>query len=115
MKTNASTAILAISLAIMIFAVPALGEETKALETRAKLETLIDKYIASCGAKSNMLHSRSENIRNAAVRSCRIANFCMTSREALVDEMMENNVEPKPHKVSRFLREKFRVVVLAKE
>ena len=115
MKAKASAAILVIVLATMIFAVPAIGDETKALETRAKLETLIDKYIVSCGAKSDMLDSRSEAIRKSARRSCRVANFCMASRELLVNEMLDNNIEPKPYKVSQFLKERFRVVVLAKE
>jgi len=105
----------AIALVAIIIAMPALGNDSEALETRAKLETLIDRYIASCGAKSEMLNSRSENIRRSAIRSCRIANFCVTSKEALVKEMLEKNIEPKPYKVSQFLNEQYRVVVLAKE
>jgi hypothetical protein len=62
-----------------------------------------------------MLNSRSENIRKSAIRSCRIASFCVTSKEALVKEMLENNIEPKSYKVSRFLNAKYRIVVLANE
>jgi hypothetical protein len=115
MRIKVSMVLSAIALVAIIFALPALGDDTKTLETRAKLETLIDRYIVSCGAKSEMLNSRSENIRKSAVRSCRIANFCLTSKEALVKEMLENNIEPKPYKVSQFLNEKYRGVVLAKE
>ena len=115
MRSTISTVILVIALATMMFAMPAIGEERNTLETRAKLETLIERYIASCGAKSEMLNSRSEAIRKSAIRSCRIASFCMTSREALVNEMLENKVEPKPYKVSHYLNEKFRVVAMAKE
>ena len=75
----------------------------------------IDRYIVSCGAKSEMLNSRSETIRKSAVRSCRIASFCVTSKEALIKEMLANNIEPKPYKVSQFLNEKYRVIVLAQE
>ena len=67
--------------------------------------TCIDRYIVSSGAKSEMLNSRSENIRKSAVRSCRIASFCVTFKEALVNEMLENDIEPKPYKVSQFLSE----------
>ena len=57
----------------------------------------------------------SANIRRSAIRSCRIAIFCVTSKEALVKEMLANKIEPKPYKVSHFLNEKYRGVVLAKE
>ena len=115
MRAKISVIILTVVLATMSGAVPALADDTTTLEKRAKLEALVDHHIAACSAKSEMLNSRSEAIRNAAIRSCRIANFCMTSREALIDEMLARNIEPKPYKVSRFLNEKFGDVVLAKE
>jgi hypothetical protein len=115
MRAKTTALIMVIALVTVVLAIPALGDETTSLETRAKLEALIDRYVASCGAKSEMLNSRSEAIRTSAIRSCRLASFCVTSREALVNEMLENNIEPKPYKVSQFLNEKFRVVVLAQE
>jgi len=115
MRVKASMVLSAIALVLVIFAMPAIGDDSKLLETQAQLETLVDRYIASCGAKSEMLNSRSENIRRSAIRSCRIANFCVTSKETLVKEMLKNNIEPKPYKVSQFLNEKYRGVVLAKE
>mgnify|MGYP003574040587 FL=1 len=99
----------------MIFAMPAIGDDTKTIETRAKLETLIDRYIVSCGAKSELLNSRSNTIRKSAIRSCRIANFCLTSREVLIKEMMEKNIEPKHYKVTLFLNEKFQTIALVKK
>jgi hypothetical protein len=115
MKAKTTALILVIALTSMIMAMPALGDDTKALETRAKLEALIDRHIASCGAKIEMLDSRSDAIRTSTIRICRISTFCLTSRDALVEEMMENNVEPKSYKVSKFLNEKFKVVVLAQD
>jgi hypothetical protein len=112
-KTIAIT--LVIALTSMVMVMPAIGDDTKTLETRAKLEALIDRHIASCGAKIEMLDSRSDAIRTSTIRTCRISTFCLTSRDALVEEMMENNVEPKSYKVSQFLKEKFKVVVLAQE
>jgi len=106
---------MAIILTTMIFAMPAIGDDIKTIETQAKLETLIDRYIISCGAKSELLHSRSDAIRKSAIRSCRIANFCLTSRAVLIKEMLENNIEPKHYKINRFLNEKFRITVLAQE
>ena len=115
MRSRTSFTILATILTTMIFAMPAIGDDTKTIETRAKLETLIERYIVSCVAKSELLNSRSDAIRKSAIRSCRIANFCLTSREVLIKEMLENNVEPKHYKVSRFLNEKFRDTILVKK
>ena len=101
-------------LVTMIFVMPVTGDDTKTIETREKLEVLVDRYIISCVAKSELLNSRSDVIRKSSIRACRIANFCLTSSEMLINEMLENNIEPKYYKVSRFLKEKFRIAVLAK-
>ena len=115
MRSRTSFTILATILTTMIFAMPAIGDDTKTIETRAKLETLIDRYIVSCGAKSELLNSRSNTIRKSAIRSCRIANFCLTSREVLIKEMIEKNIEPKHYKVNLFLNEKFQAIALVKK
>ena len=115
MKAKILATILIPVLVTIILTMPALGGDTDVMEKRAKLEALLDRYVASCSAKSEMLNSRSETIRKSAIRSCRIASFCVTSKEALVNEMLAQNIEPKPYKVSMFLNEKFRMVVLANE
>ena len=115
MRSITSFTIFSFILVTMIFAMPAIGDDTKTLEIRAKLETLIDRYILSCGAKSELLNSRSNTIRKSAIRSCRIANFCLTSREVLIKEMMEKNIEPKHYKVNLFLNEKFQAIALVKK
>jgi hypothetical protein len=38
--------------------------------------------------------------------------FALLFKEALIKEVLENNVEPKHCKVSRFLKEKYKVTVL---
>ena len=115
MRSITSFTIFSFILVTMIFAMPAICDDTKTLEIRAKLETLIDRYILSCGAKSELLNSRSNTIRKSAIRSCRIANFCLTSREVLIKEMMEKNIEPKHYKVNLFLNEKFQAIALVKK
>ena len=115
MKSTATALILVIASISVIMAMPALADDTKALETQAKLEVLIDRHIASCGAKIGMLESRSDVIRRSAIRTCRISTFCLTSKDLLLEEMTENNVEPKAYKVSLYLNEKFRAVVLAQD
>ena len=94
---------------------PAHGNSIKGGETKAKLESLVDEYIASCDAKSAMRSSRSENIRRSANRSCMKATYCRSTREELVKEMLENNIEPKAYKVHLYLNEKFQGHVQAKE
>ena len=115
MRSKTTALILAMALVLAIMAMPAIADDTTALETRAKLEALIDRHIASCGAKIEMLDSRSDAIRRSTIRICRISTFCLTSKDELVEEMLENNMEPKSYKVSRYLNEKFRVVVLAQD
>lgn len=86
---------------------PALGGETN----RASLEAIVDDYIAVCERKSAMLDSSSVNIRRDAMQACLRATFCRVSKSALVDEMVANNLEPKPYKVRHFLNARFDEVV----
>ena len=58
---------------------------------KAELETLVDKYIASCEAKSALLSSNSENIRRSATLACLKATYCRHHRKELVDEMVRQN------------------------
>ena len=115
MRTKTIAITLVIALTSMVMVMPAIGDDTKTIETRAKLEALVARYILSCGAKSELLNSRSDAIRESSIRACRIANFCLTSREMLINEMLENNIDPKHYKVSRFLKEKFQAIALVKK
>ena len=94
--------------------IPALSN-IEVVETKAKLEALVEEYIACCEAKSALLSSRSEKIRHSAMRSCRKAAYCRHSKEELVETMLENNVEPKAYKVHHFLNDKFDSAPQAKE
>ena len=98
----------------MLCAVPVLGFDTSEAEIRAKLEAIVDKYIAICEAKSALLNSSSENIRRSAMISCLKSTYCRRHREALVKEMLENKIVPKPYKVRHFLSAKFYETVWAK-
>lgn len=107
MRKRTTIVLLMIVLATMLSTFSAYGNSTKALETKAKLIILVDDYIACCDAKSAMRDSRSENIRRSAIRSSMKAAYYMHSKEELVEEMLDSNVEPKAYKVRRFLNEKF--------
>ena len=103
------TSIIAFTLILVALLCPisALGNNTDVAETKAKLEALVDEYIACCEAKSALRNSRSENIRRAAMRSCKIAAFCRHSKEDLVEVMLQNKIEPKAYKVRHFLNSRF--------
>jgi hypothetical protein len=107
MKTKSTIIITALALAAAIFSLPALADDSNQAEVRAKLEALIDEYINSCDAKSEMLSSRSENIRNYARRSCMKASYCRNNKAELIQEMLDRNVEPKSYKVRLFVSERF--------
>ena len=107
MTTKTTMVMLAIVLTAMLCPMFALGHNTKAVETKERLEALVDEYIACCEAKFALRNARSENIRRSAMRSCEIAAFCKNSKEELVEAMLENNIEPKAYKVRYFLNVRF--------
>ena len=94
-------------MALVLCAGPVLGQDTMDAKKRAELEALVDNYIASCEAKSALLSSSSETIRRSATRACLKATYCRHHHKALIDEMVKQNIDPKPYKVQRFLSEKF--------
>ena len=78
---------------------------------RVELEAIVDKYIAACETKSEMLASGSENIRHDAMRAVLKAMFCRNSKDELVDELVESNIAPKQHTVHLFLNKRFKEIV----
>jgi len=115
MGTKTTIVMFVVVLIAILCQVPALGNNTEAVETKARLEALVEEYIACCDAKSALRNSRSENIRRSALRSCKIADFCKNSKEELVEAMLENNIEPKAYKVRYFLNDRFNKAPEAKE
>ena len=115
MRTKTTILGFVIVLAAILCQIPAQGSNTETVTTKARLEALVDEYIACCEAKSALRGSRSEKIRHSAVRSCMKAAYCKRSKEELVELMLENNIEPKDYKVRLFLNERFNVILQAKE
>ena len=107
MGTKTTIVMFVVVLTAILCQVPALGNNTEAVETKARLEALVEEYIACCEAKSTLRNSRSEEIRRSATRSCRKAAYCRHSKEELVEVMLENNIEPKAYKVRYFLNDRF--------
>ena len=107
MRTESRVGMFVIVLTAVLCLMLVLGNNTEAGETRARLEALVEEYIACCEAKSELRSSRSENIRQAATRSRKIAAFCKNAKAELVEAMLENNIEPKAYKVRYFLNARF--------
>ena len=76
-------------------------------DERAKLTAIVDDCIASFEAKSEMLDSKSLNLRRSAMKSCLKAAYCKSRREQLITEMVTNRVAPKPYKVRHYLNNHF--------
>ena len=115
MRTKITIVMFAIVLTAVSSPIPALGKTTEAVETKVRLETLVEEYIACCKAKSALRSSRSEKIRHSAMRSCMKATYCRHSKEELVEAMLKNNIEPKAYKVRHFLNGRFNAALKAKE
>ena len=103
-KTIMSVAVI---LTAVICAGPALSGDNNEADVRAKLEVLVDEYVNKCNAKSELLGSRSENIRKSATISCMKASYTHHNKEALIQELLDKNIEPKAYKVRLFLSVKF--------
>ena len=115
MKTRAVMVMCAMVLAVILGPNQALGNNVETVATKAKLEGLVEAFIARCEAKSELRSSRSEKIRRSAMQSCMKADYCRRFKEELVEAMLENNIEPKVYKVRHFLNDRFNEALQAKE
>jgi hypothetical protein len=98
----------AITLLVMLLSMPAVSQNVAATEKKAQLESIVDVYILSCENKAALgSGSRSKNLRDSAMLSRLKSSFCRHSRQALVDAMIRDGVEPKPHKVHHYLNARF--------
>ena len=119
MKVKITVVLAAITLAMMMFAMPAVSQDAAEAEKKAKLESIVEVYILSCENKAELGSSRSKNLRHSAMLSRLKSTFCRHSKQELVDAMLKDGVEPKPYKVHHFLNARFyetiRAVAVAKK
>ncbi len=108
MKKKSTIILAALVLTATIFSLPALANDEDQAQAKAKLEALVDEYIESCDAKSEMLGSRSENIRRSARISCLKASYCRHNKSELIQDMLDRKIEAKPYKVRLFVSERFK-------
>jgi hypothetical protein len=115
MKTKAAMVMFVMVLAAIFGPNQALANNAQVLATKARLEGLVEAFIARCEAKSALHSSKSEKIRRSAMQSCMKADYCRRFKDELVEAMLENNIEPKVYKVHHFLNGKFNRTLQAKE
>ena len=107
MKTKAAKFTALMVVLTLIFGFNAVCEETTAASAVGVYEQLLDQYIAKCDAKLEMKSSSLENVRRAAAVAMLKGAFVKTYREELIDNMIEDEVEPKSYKVQLYLNERF--------
>jgi hypothetical protein len=70
-------------------------------------ENCITKKISNCNAKTILRTSRSVNLQRKADLSTRQVRFLTTNKNMLIDEMIEQGIDPKPYKVEYYLNKRF--------
>ena len=107
MKAKCYAILAAITLAMMIFTMPAVSQDIAEAEKKAQLESIVDVYIISSENKAALSSSRSKNLRDSAMLSRLKGSFCKHSKQELIEAMIAEGVEPKPYKVHHFLNARF--------
>jgi len=107
MKTNSIIIVIIVTVIFALGSLPALSQDAEVQNLRAKYGESLKVYTDRCNTKSEMLNSKSDNLRKAALRSCMKASFCSIYKDELIDELMANNIELKPYKIQLFLNHKF--------
>ena len=115
MKAKTAMAMCVLFLIATLLPIKALGNNTSTEARKAKLEALVEEYIACCDAKSTLRGSKSAKIRHSAMRSRMKAAYYRKSKDELVEVMLENNIEPKVYKVRYFLNDRFHRSLQAKD
>ena len=79
------------------------------ITTRAPLyRTIIEKEIARCQQKVDLVHSRGENLRLSGRKAAERAAFYQHRKQQLVRDMVEESIAMKPYTISYFLIKAFK-------
>ena len=70
-------------------------------------ERCIVKKISNCNAKVVLKTSRSENLQRKANLAIKQVTFFKSNKNKLIDEMVEQGIEPKRYKVEYYLNKRF--------
>lgn len=107
MKTRLVTIIIVGCLAAAAGAIPACGDEVSSEQQKRYYLDCINAEIDSNSCKVALLGSRSRNLQTYGNSAARKAVFLSQNRDALVQEMMVQNVGMRPHTVHQYLLQRF--------
>lgn len=88
--------------AVQIFAQSQLDEQLNKF-----YKDYISEKIAKVQAKISLKTSRSANLRLAAAKAEKQAEFLTVNKDILADEMVKQDIGQKPYKVEKYLNERF--------
>ena len=70
-------------------------------------EICITKKISNCSAKTDRKTSRFANLRRKADLAARQVTYFTSNKNMLINEMVEQGIGRKPHKVEHYLNKRF--------
>jgi hypothetical protein len=88
-------------------ALPAHGGAPSSDQQRGYYLDCIDKEIENYSCKVVLTNSRSKNLREYGGEASERAKFLTQNKDALVQEMMIQNVSLRPHAVHQYLLQRF--------
>ena len=95
-------------LVIGVLGLSSIAEAEQQAELRAFLASCIEKELASCCCKMEMIDSRSKCIRDCCRMAMLKARFIIDNREQLINEMLEDDISGgKCYKVDYYLNTRF--------
>lgn len=68
----------------------------------------IDQEISQCREKAAFVNSRSRNLQNCGKMAIEMANFLAQNKEKLIQAMLRQKMDKKPHKIEHFLIQAFK-------
>jgi hypothetical protein len=107
MKIAQMRAFLLISVFSLFLAAPALCQQADIDNLEAFYSTAIDKMISNCQNKSDLKHSKSEQLRRTAALSCMKAAYLKEYKNLLIREMIQADIGTQSYKIRYFLNERF--------
>ena len=86
---------------------PSSAQSSSSKDLAKYYENCIVKKISNCKGKTVLKTSRSVNLRRKADLAKRQVAFFKTNKNLLINEMVEQQIGPKPYKVEYYLNKRF--------
>ncbi len=98
---------------VVLFAVtlcwifPAAGQVERETDLRSSYEKMFEDFVKKTESKVKMSGSKSKNLRRTAHISSLKTEYLKNHKNALIAEMIQNNIPLKNYRISRFLNDRF--------